>query len=163
MLNDFRFAARMLARSPGFTLAAVVVLTLGIGATTTMFGATNSVLLRPLPYPDPDRLYVVRETRAMAGFEQTVVSMSEYLDWTRNSAVIQDATIVSYPGLAFAVDGAAADRLPSLQVSADFFRLFGITPVAGRAFTREAEQAGRGDVVLISYRVWQDRFGGTSE
>ena len=158
MLNDLRFAARVLARAPGFTLAALVVLTLGIGATTTMFGATNSVLLRPLPYPDPDRLFVLRETRPVAGFERTVLSASEYLNWARDSRVIQDATIVAYPGLAVAID-AAADRLPALRVSADFFPLFGIAPVAGRAFTRDAELPGHGDVLLISYRLWQERFG----
>src|SRR5262245_31138703 len=100
MLNDLRFAARLLTRSPGFTLAAVIVLTLGIGATTTMFGATNSVLLRPLPYPDPDRLFAVRETRAQPGFERTVVAASEYLNWTRNTSVIVDPAIVAFPGLA---------------------------------------------------------------
>ena len=69
MVSDLRFAARMLLHSRGFTLTAILVLTLGIGATTTMFSATNAVLLRPLPYPDPGRMVVVRETRAQAGFE----------------------------------------------------------------------------------------------
>src|SRR5690349_4318981 len=163
MLNDLRFAARMLARSPGFTLAAVVVLTLGIGATTTMFGATNSVLLQPLPYPDASRLFVLRETRAVPGFERTVLATSEYLDWTRNSRVIQDAAIVAYPGLAVAVGAAPPDRLAALQVSAEFFRLFGIAPAAGRTFGRDAELPGHGDVLLISYRIWQDRFAGASD
>jgi putative ABC transport system permease protein len=162
MLNDLRFAARMLRRSPGFTLAALVVLTLGIGATTTMFGATNAVLLRPLPFPDADRLFVVRETRAQAGLERTVVSAEEYLTWTRGSRVIEDAAIVSYPGLAVAI-GNEPDRLSALRVSAEYFPLLGITPVAGRPFTRDHEQPGRGDVVLISYRLWQDRFGGASD
>jgi putative ABC transport system permease protein len=163
MLNDVRFAIRVLLRSPGFTLAAVVVLTLGIGATTTMFGATNSVLLKPLPYSDPDRLFVLRETRPTAGFERTVLAMSEYLNWARDSTVVQDATIVSYPGLAISINRAPAERLPALQVSADFFRLFGIVPVTGRAFTRDAELPGHGDVLLISHRIWQERFGGTSD
>src|SRR5918911_713992 len=99
MLNDLRFAFRMLRRSPGFTAAALAVLTLGIGATTTMFGATNAILLQPLPFADSDRLFIVRETRAQAGFERTVVSAEEYLTWTRNSRVVEHAAIVSYPGL----------------------------------------------------------------
>jgi putative ABC transport system permease protein len=162
MLNDLRFAVRVLVRSPGFTLAALMVLTLGIGATTTMFGATNTVLLRPLPFPDPDRLFLVRETRAQAGLERTVVSAEEYLTWTRGSRVVENAAIFSYPGLAVAING-APDRLPALRVSAEFFPLLGLTPVAGRPFTRENEQPGHGDVLLISYRLWQDRFGGAAD
>ena len=162
MLKDLPFAARMLLRSPGLTTAALMILTLGIGATTTMFGATNAVLLRPLPFPDPDRLFVIRETRAQAGFERTVVSAEEYLTWTRGSRVVENAAIFSYPGLAVAIDG-AADRLPALRVSAEFFPLLRLTPIAGRPFTRENEQPGRGDVLLISYRLWQDRFGGAPD
>jgi len=162
MLNDLRFAVRMLLRSPGFTAAALMVLTLGIGATTTMFGATNAVLLRPLPFPDPDRLFVVRETRAQAGLERTVVSAEEYLTWTRGSRVVENAAIFSFPGAAIAING-EADRLPALRVSAEFFPLLGLTPIAGRPFTRENEQPGHGDVLLISYRLWQDRFGGAAD
>src|SRR3954464_991749 len=108
MLQDIRFAIRMLAHSRGFTVTALLVLTLGIAATTTMFSATNAVLLKPLPYPDSDRLVAVHETRAQAGFEATVMSAREYLDWTRSSAVLQDAAIVDYPGLAFATDSGDA-------------------------------------------------------
>src|SRR4051812_1356806 len=162
MLKDLRFAARMLLRSPGFTIAAILVLTLGIGATTTMFGATNAVLLRPLPFPDPDRLFVIRETRPQAGLERTVVSAEEYLTWTRGSRVVENAAIVSAPGVAIAIDG-APDRLPALRVSAEFFPLFGVTPVAGRPFTRENEQPGHGDVLLISSRLWHDRFGASAD
>src|SRR5689334_16535054 len=99
MTSDIRFALRMLAHSRAFTITAIVVLTLGIGATTTMFSATNAVLFKPLPYPDADRLVAVRETRAQAGFEATHCSLREYLAWTRQSAVVQDAVIVDYPGL----------------------------------------------------------------
>jgi putative ABC transport system permease protein len=164
MVSDLRFAIRMLLHSRGFTVTAVVVLTLGIGATTTMFSATNSVLLRPLPYPDPERMVAVRETRAQAGFEKTIVAAREYLDWTRASRVLRDATIVDYPGLALAVEASdPGARLGAMRVSADFFPLFGVRPSAGRAFTREAEQPGRGDVVLISDRVWRERFAGAAD
>ena len=111
MIADLKFAVRMLAHSRGFTVTALIVLTLGIGATTTMFSATNAVLLKPLPYPDPDRMVVVRETRAQAGFEKTVVAAREYLDWTRGSKVLEDATIVDYPGLAVVAGDQPAVRL----------------------------------------------------
>src|SRR5436190_8451788 len=162
MISDLRFAVRMLLHSRGFTVTALVVLTLGIGATTTMFSATNAVLLRPLPYPDAGRMVVVRETRAQAGFERTIMSAREYVDWTRDSKVLADATIVDNPGLAVAIDNSAI-RLGAMRVSAEFFPLFGIRPIAGRAFGREAEQPGSGDVVLISAKLWQDRFGGAAD
>src|SRR3954470_20337747 len=130
MTSDLRFAFRMLAHSRGFTVTALVVLTLGIGATTTMFSATNAVLLRPLPYPDADRMVALRETRAQAGFEATNVSLGEYVEWTRGSRVLADAAIVDYPGFAVAIDDTAV-RLGGMRVSAEFFPLFGVTPIAG--------------------------------
>src|SRR3954470_17145812 len=164
MTSDLRFAFRMLAHSRGFTVTALVVLALGIGATTTMFSATNAVLLTPLPYPDADRLVAVRETRAQPGFEKTVMSAREYLQWTRDSQVLRDATIVDSPGLALVADPQQpAVRLGAMRVSAEFFALLGLRPIAGRAFTREAEEPGRGDVIMISYRVWKERFNGAAD
>lgn len=93
MISDLKFGIRMLLHSRGFIVTALIILTLGIGTTTAMFSATNSVLLRPLPYPDAGRLVVVRETRAQAGLAATVRAASGYLQWTRNSRVVQDSTI----------------------------------------------------------------------
>ena len=160
-MTDLKFAVRMLLHSSGFSLTAILILTLGIGATATMFSATSAVLLRPLPYPDPDRLVVVRETRAQAQFAATVMTAKEFVDWTRNSPVLDHAALVGFPGLAVAI-GDEPDRLPALRVTADFFPLFGATPVAGRAFTREDEEPGNGDVAVISYRLWQERFAGSA-
>src|SRR6186997_1621689 len=100
MLNDLKYAVRMLVKSPGFSIAALAALTLGIGATTAMFTAVNAVLLRPLPYPQADRLFLVRETRPIAGFERTVVSEGEFLRWMRDHPLIEHATVVTNPGLA---------------------------------------------------------------
>src|SRR4029079_10272141 len=130
MIADLKFAVRMLAHSRGFTVTALIVLTLGIGASTTMFSATNAVLLKPLPYPDADRLVAVRETRAQAGFEATVVSAPEYLAWTRNSKVVQDAVMLDYPGLGLAAD-AGAVRLGAVRGTAGVFSLFSVPPPAG--------------------------------
>jgi putative ABC transport system permease protein len=159
MLNDVRYAVRMLLKNRGFTIAALTALALGVGATTTMFSAVNSVLLRPLPFPDPERLFVVRETRAQAGFEKTVVSEGEYLAWGRNNPAFEHAAVVAMPGLAIRL-GETPERMPALSVPADFFPLFGVVPAAGRAFTPEAEQPGHGDVILISYDLWQRRLNG---
>src|SRR3954462_1649615 len=138
MLNDVRFAARTLAHARGFTVMALAILTVGIGATATMFSATNAVLLKPLPYPQSDRLVVVRETRAQPGFASTVVSAREYTEWTRGSRVVQDAALVDYPGLPFAEGRAEAVRLGAMRVTAPFFPLFGVQPVAGRVFGADA-------------------------
>jgi predicted permease len=163
MLNDLKFAVRTLAHARGFTITALVILALGIGATATMFSATNAVLLRPLPYPSPERIVVVRETRAQAGFEKTILAAREYLAWARESRAIEDAAIADYPGLALADGKGGATRLGTIRTSAEFFPLFGVRPIAGRAFTRDAERPGSGDVVLISHRVWRERFAGASD
>src|SRR4051812_34259504 len=162
MRHDIRYAVRMLFKSPGFTIAALTALALGIGATAAMFSAVNAVLLRPLPFPGADRLVVVREVRPQAGFERTVVSEGEFLGWARDYPALEHAAVVAYPALAIRL-GDTPERVPALRVAADFFQLFGVTPVAGRAFGREAEQPGRGDVVLISYDLWQRRLGGAAD
>src|SRR4029078_4486521 len=98
MLTDLRYASRVLLKSRSFTFGALSALAIGIGATTAMFSAVNSVLLRPLPFPDAQRLYLVRETRAQAGFERTVVSAGEYLQWTRHNPRFDYAAIVDLAG-----------------------------------------------------------------
>jgi predicted permease len=163
MLKDLKFAARTLAHARGFTVTSLLILAVGIGATATMFSATNTVLLKPLPYPQSDRIVEIRETRPQAEFARTVVTAGEYVAWTRGSRVVQDAAIVDYPGLALADGRHEAVRLGALRVSAEFFPLFDIRPIAGRPFSREAEQPGNGDVVLISHRVWQERFDGAAD
>ncbi len=162
MFGDLRFASRMLLKSRGFTLGAMIALAIGIGSTTAMFSAVNSVLLRPLPFPNADRLYTVRETRAQSGFERTVVSQGEYLQLGRNNPHFQYAAVVEEPSLSIRI-GDTPERMPALRVPADFFPLFGVTPWAGRPFTRDAEQPGQGNVLLISYNLWQQRLGGSSE
>jgi putative ABC transport system permease protein len=160
MVTDLRFAVRTLLHARGFTVTALAILAVGIGATATMFSATNAVLLKPLPYPNPERLVVVRETRAQAEFERTILAAREYLDWVRGNSALEDATIADYPGLALADGDSTAARLGTLRVSAEFFPLFGVHPIAGRAFTRDAERPGNGDVLLISHRIWKERYGG---
>ena len=112
------------------------------------------------PIPTPDRMVVVRETRAQAGFEKTIVSAREYVDWTRDSRVLSRTRRSSTTRGSPSRSTTAAVRLGAMRVSAEFFPLFGVHPIAGRAFTRDAEQPGSGDVVLISISVWQERFGG---
>lgn len=115
MLSELRFAVRRLAHAHRFTATALLILMLGIGATATMFSATNAVLLKPLPYPQPDRLVSVRETRAQAGVDRTNLSTREYRDWTRGNSAIEDATIVDSPGLALAQGNQGAVRLAGIR------------------------------------------------
>ena len=162
MLTDLRYASRVLLKSRSFTFGALSALAIGIGATTAMFSAVNSVLLRPLPFPDAQRLYLVRETRAQAGFERTVVSAGEYMQWGRDNPHFQHAAVVEEPGLSIRI-GETPERMPALRVPADFFPLFGVTAAVGRTFTREAEQPGDGNVILIAYDLWRQRLGSSND
>jgi hypothetical protein len=121
MLNDLRYAIRILIKSRGFTIASLTALMLGIGATTAMFSAVNSVLLRPLPFPDAERLFAVRETRAVAGFERTIVSEGEYLQWARNNPLFEHAAVVDMPGLSVRLGDAP-----------DVYRHSGCHPISSR-------------------------------
>jgi putative ABC transport system permease protein len=134
MFSDLRCASRMLVKSPGFTIAALITLAIGIGATTAMFSGVNSVLLRPLPFPDADRLFVVRETRAQQGFARTLVAEGEYLQWRQGNPLFEHAAVVEMPALALKI-GDTPERVPALRVPADFFLLVGIRPAAGRLCT----------------------------
>jgi putative ABC transport system permease protein len=155
-MNDFRFAFRQLRKSPGFTLAAVLTLALGIGANTTMFTAVNAVLLRPLPYPQPDRLVGILETARQES--PTVVAYPDFLDWQQQSKVFAD--MAAYQLAAFNLTGAdEPERVPGLRITANFFRTLGVKPALGRDFLPEEDEPGGSAVLLLSHRLWERRFG----
>ena len=153
MLQDFRFALRSLRHTPGFALAAVLTFAIGIGATTAIFTVLHAVLLRPLPYADPDRLVVLLHEG------QFPVSPADFLDYRRyvrsyeriSAAQAWSATLAS---------GEGAERLPGLQVTADLFRTLGVPAALGRTFVNGEDQPGRDRVVLLSDALWKRRFGG---
>jgi putative ABC transport system permease protein len=156
--QDLRFGARMLRRSPSFTVAAVLALALGIGANTAIFSVVNTVLLRPLPYQDPDRLAMVWEESALQGFPRNSVSAANYIDWRAQNQVFEDMAIIGRMNFNLTGEG-EPERIDGRRVSANFFPLLGVKPHLGRAFLPEEDQPGNSRVVIMSYGLWQRRFG----
>jgi putative ABC transport system permease protein len=144
MMNDFRYALRTFLRTPGFTLVAVLTLALGIGATTAMFSVVNAVLIRPLPFTDPDRLVTTRGSLAdLRDLQAQAGSFDDIAFWASNQFNLR-------------LDGDSRQVLGG-QVTTNLFQLLGVQTVLGRGFSREEE---RQNVVVLGYGLWQSRFGG---
>ncbi len=159
LLRDMRFMGRNLRRSPGFTLAVVLMLALGIGANTAVFSVVNSVLLKPLPYPGADRIVVLRAAFLARGETQTLVAIANFRDWRDRSSSFE--AMSSYrPGESSVTTGATAEYGRVASVDAQFFRVFGVQPIIGRTFRPDEVGPGAPPQVLISHSYWQNRLGG---
>jgi putative ABC transport system permease protein len=157
--QDLKYGARMLAKSPGFTLVAVIALALGIGANTAIFSVVNAVLVRSLPFRNPDRLVIVWENNRTRGRDQNVISPANYLDWRDQNTVFDSmAALFDYRANLTGVDD--PEELPTQVVSANFFDLLGVSATLGRTFTPEEGEAGHDQVVVLSQGLWKRRFGG---
>ncbi len=155
--QDLRYGARMLRKNPGFTLIAVVTLALGIGANTAIFSVVNTVLLRPLPYQDPDRLMMIRETK-LPQLPEFSVSPGNFLDWKKQNTVFEQ--LVAIGPSPFSLTGTGdPERLSGMRVSDGFFAMLGVRPQIGREFLPEEDQPGHNNVVILSHGFWQRRFG----
>ena len=155
--QDLRYGARMLWKKPGFTVVAFVTLALGVGANTAIFSVVNAVLLRPLPFADPDRLVVIRETK-LPQFPEFSVSPGNFLDWQRQTTVFEQIAALS--GVSYNLIGSGEpERLRGSRVTANLFSTLGVKPALGRDFKPEEDQEGRNNVVIISYGLWARRFG----
>ncbi|HKV48502.1 MAG TPA: ABC transporter permease [Candidatus Acidoferrales bacterium] len=160
LLQDIRYAVRILAKAPGFTIIAIVTLALGIGANTALFSVVDGVLLNPLPYTQPDRLVAVyTHTRT---FNRSSISYPNFLDWVCDNR--------SFSGLAaFRSDDmnmtglGEPERLKTEMVSANFFSVLGVKPVTGRTFFPQEDQVGAAPVVLISEGIWKRKFSGSPD
>lgn len=157
LIQDLKFAARTLLRRPAFVAVAVITMALGIGANTAIFSVVNGVLLKPLPYPNPDRLMVLAETSKEV--PETAVSYPDYLDWRAQSTVFEDIAVRMPAGFVFTGDG-EPERIVGRWVSASFFPTLGIQPQIGRAFTEQEESPSAERVVVLGYGLWQRRYGG---
>ncbi len=157
-LQDLRFAARTLRKSPGFAIAAICTLALGIGANTAIFSVINGVILRPLPYRDPGRLVAVEEQLHHSG-ENFAFSYPDFLDVQRASTSFQSIAAYRNSGLNVTSPGEPA-YVHSRQVSAGFLAVLGVNPVLGREFRPEEDQRDAAPVAMIGYSLWQERFGG---
>ena len=159
LLQDIRFGWRLLWRSPGFTIAAVLALALGIGATTAIFSVLDRVVLRPLPYPDAERLTMVWEMNDGKGLSHERISPVNFGDYRGLSQVFEDAAAWWYPQLTLTEAGREPLRVNAVEASANFFSVLGVQPVLGAGFPK-APFYSREAIAVISHRLWRERFGG---
>ncbi len=157
--RDLRFAVRGLGRSPGFTLVAVLTLALGIGANTAIFSVVNAVLLRPLSYAQPNQLVSVRAKLTGRNRNDVPMSEPEYRDITTGIPSIRSLAAV-WPININLTGLGEPERIQAAVVSFNYFAVLGTAPILGRDFTKADDQGRIGYVTLISYDLWQRRFGG---
>ena len=156
-MNDFKFALRILLKSPGFAVTAIVTLALGIGLNTSMFSLMNLLLLQPLPYPDRDAL--IRVYRTTPQSQTANHTAPDTIDLTREAAPFLDLAAYRLWGYTMKLDEHAAISLNALRVSASFFPVIGMQPELGRVFTADEDRPGN-HVIIISHAAWQTQFGG---
>src|SRR5258705_9364257 len=157
LFQDLRYGARMLLKNPGITFVVVLALALGIGANTAIFSVVNAVLLRPLPFEQADRLVFLNETsKAM---DEISISYPNFIDWRNQNHVFEKICV--YNRNSYNLTGYGdAERILTAQMSADVFAALRVNAAIGRVFTNEEDKPGGPPVVVLSYGLWQRRFGG---
>ena len=159
IVQDVRFAAHTLRNRPGFTVVAILTLALGIGGATAIFSVLKAVILQPLPYSDPERLYLIHEVvpQLRDRYPLLPVNASHYKTWIESME--QPATLAAFDYQALTLTGAReAEQVGCARVTASMFEVLGVDPAIGRSFTAEDEREGPEDVVLLSYGFWQRRY-----
>jgi putative ABC transport system permease protein len=161
-LQDLRYAARALRKNPGFTAIAALTLALGVGATTAIFSVVNAVMLRPLPFTDPDRLVRIWESNPERGWPTFAVSNLNFLDWRSQAAAFESLAATTNAGFTWTSNG-EAELVPGMAVTATFLPTLKISPALGRNFLdSEDRPGGNRRVVLLGHGFWQRAFGGDS-
>lgn len=156
--QDLRYAVRTLLKSPGFAVVAVLTLAAGIGANTAIFSIIDAVLLRPLPYRNPDRLVRLYETEAAPG--NYPFAGPDFLDWRTQNRTFADMTLYYWPTEMNLSGKGQADHVRNVPTEANFFSLLGVDPLLGRTWAAGEDQPGNDDVVILGYAIWQSHFGG---
>ncbi len=155
---DIKHSFRLLRLSPGFTITAVSALALGIGANTAIFSVINTVLLKPLAFPEPDRIVTLMTSTSQGGFP--AASVPKYNTWRRQTQVLEDVSAYDTGGPGLNLGGSDhPEQLKGIHVSYEFFHLFGVQPVIGRTFTAAEDRPHGGNVIVLSNGLWQRRFG----
>ena len=157
-LHDLRYGARILLKQPGFTLVAVITLALGIGANTAIFSLVNSILLRPLPFRDPDRVVRMLQASPRLGLVSWGVSQADFAAYREQNRSFESVALYNNSATNLTGNG-EPERLPIATVTADFFKVFGVSPLLGRTFVEGEDIPGKNAVCVISYGFWQRRFG----
>jgi putative ABC transport system permease protein len=159
LLSDVRYAARNLFRRPGFTIIAVITLALGIGANTAIFSAINALLLKPLPFPELDRVVAVWDKLPSRGLQRNEVTVANYLDWQSQTQSFEQLALYRWWSANLTgID--PPERIQGFLVTANFLDTTGMKPIMGRNFLPEENQPGKGAVAVITHSLWQRRFGG---
>jgi predicted permease len=161
VVRDIAYAARTLARSPGFAIIAVLVMALGIGANTALFTVVHSVLLKPLPFADPDRLVMLYERSFDTNYPFNVVAPGIYAEWEKNAHSFEGMAIFGSSSYNLSGDaGQLPERIETARVSADFFPILGVKPTYGRVFDSSDDRRQAEASVVLSWGLWKRRFGG---
>ena len=157
--QDARFGLRQLRRNPGFSIAAIAALALGIGANTAIFSVVNAVLLKPLAYRDADRIVEILSTSS-DGAGYPYASVPKFHNWQQQTSVFQAVTAYDWTGPGFNIDGDRPEQIHGIHVTEGYFRVFGAPVILGRSFTPQEDAPHGGKVVVLSYGLWQRKFGG---
>jgi len=159
LIKDIRYGIRGLLKRPGFTVIALITLALGIGANTAIFSVVNAVLLRPLPFQNPEQLVIVWEDATFVGFPHNTPAPANYVDWKTQNQSFADMAASHETSFNLTGDG-EPERVTSYAVTGNFFPLLGVQPLLGRSFVAEEDRPGANKVVVLSYSLWQSRYGG---
>jgi putative ABC transport system permease protein len=158
LFQDVRYAVRSLWHSKAFATVAVLCLAFGIGLNTTIFSIVDGVLLKPYPYPDPDRIVMVRSANESRDIVEDAISYPDWQDYKAKPGAFSTIAALQYRSMTISDSGAEPERMPGAAVSWDMFPLLGVVPIRGQGFTREMDRPGGGGVVLISHSTWRDRY-----
>src|SRR5882724_8450143 len=157
IMQDVRYAVRMLLKNPGFTFVAVIAVALGIGANSAMFSVINAVLLRPLPYHEPDRLVTIWEESPERDMYEMPISFANFRDWVDQNHNFEHISAYTFPNLNLTGAG-EPDRLLTVTSSANLFAFVGAPPLLGRPLLPEEVKEGANRVMIVNQRLWQQRF-----
>ena len=161
VLTDMRYTIRTWRRSPGFVLVAFATLALGIGANSTIFSVVNATLLRPIAFPNADRLMTVWKARIQDPTDLNIVSMPNYKEWRSRSRSFASLAIFDSAGRGYNLTGIAEpEQVSGVRVTASFFDVLGVPPLLGRTFRPEEEEPGSNHVVVLSHGLWVRNYGG---
>jgi putative ABC transport system permease protein len=158
LFQDIRYGLRMLAKNPGFTTVAALTLALGIGANTAIFSVVSAVMLRPLPYEDPDRLVTLWERKAEVGDERNPPSAANIVDWRAGSRSFEGIALYNGHGQFNLSGNESPERVAGASISANLFEVLKLAPRLGNAFTAQQDQPGRNQVVILSDGLWRRRY-----
>jgi len=157
VVQDLRYAVRQLRKSPGFGVTAILMLALGIGASTAIFGFVDAALIQPLPYAQPNRLVDVDESAP--AFPRSNLSYDDYQDWKRMNTTLQSLEVYTSAGYLLRM-GSVSEPVPAARVSDGFFHTLGVQPMLGRDFRPGEDKPGAAKIAILSYGTWMTRFGG---